>query len=175
VAQRTALDQQELESAAQALGKALLPGDWVLLRGGMGAGKTTFVRALARGLGVHRPERVASPTYTVCVVHPGVRPLVHVDLHRLGDDGARGAAFEALGLAELQAAADGEPGAAAEELVPPDAVFAVEWSELWPRPPSDALVVTLAIAAGGVRRSLTWSAEGPRALATVRRWRPVPG
>ena len=66
----------ELDEAAMAewgarLGAQLRGGDVILLRGPMGAGKTSLTRALARGLGVARPERVSSPTYTVCMVHPG--------------------------------------------------------------------------------------------------------
>lgn len=127
----TELDEAQMCAWAQALGARLGGGDVLLLRGEMGAGKTTLVRALARGLGVARPERVCSPTYTVCMIHPGRVGLVHVDLFRLGEDGQVGsAAFEALGLEH-------------DELPGPDRVLVVEWSELWADPPKQHLSITL--------------------------------
>lgn len=129
------LDEAAMGAWAEALGAALRGGDVVLLRGSMGAGKTTLTRALARGLGVARPERVCSPTYTVCMIHPGDpdggRSLVHVDLFRLGEDGPVGAAaFEALGLEH-------------DELPGPERVLVVEWSELWADAPAEQLRITL--------------------------------
>lgn len=69
------------------LGKAiaahLQAGDLLVLIGELGAGKTTFVQGLGRGLGVS--ERVTSPTFVVARAHEGsVLPLVHVDAYRLG-------------------------------------------------------------------------------------------
>jgi energy-coupling factor transporter ATP-binding protein EcfA2 len=81
---RAALDEAEVNAAARCLGARLEPGDVVLLDGAMGAGKTTFVRAMAHALGVHRPDRVCSPTFTIAQVHPGRVALVHLDLFRLG-------------------------------------------------------------------------------------------
>jgi tRNA threonylcarbamoyladenosine biosynthesis protein TsaE len=147
------LDEPQMCSWAEALGARLRGGDVVLLRGEMGAGKTTFVRALARGLAVARPERVCSPTYTVCMIHPGPIELVHVDLFRLGEDGPLGdAAFESLGLEH-------------DELVGPGRVLVVEWSELWREPPAEHLELTLGRVSGreGVRR-LELQLRGPRWL-----------
>jgi tRNA threonylcarbamoyladenosine biosynthesis protein TsaE len=126
------LDEPQMCRWAEALGARLRGGDVVLLRGEMGAGKTTFVRALARGLAIARPERVCSPTYTICMIHPGPIELVHVDLFRLGEEGPIGdAAFESLGLEH-------------DELPGPDRVLVVEWSELWREPPAQHLELTLA-------------------------------
>ncbi len=135
------LDEPALGAWAERLGASLRGGDVILLRGPMGAGKTTLTRALARGLGVARPERVCSPTYTVCMIHrvdrpdparPSVAALVHLDLFRLGEDGPIGsAAFEALGLEH-------------DELPGRDRVLVVEWSELWLDPPAEPLCITLA-------------------------------
>jgi tRNA threonylcarbamoyladenosine biosynthesis protein TsaE len=105
----------------------------VLLSGELGAGKTTFVRGLARGLGAD-PEEVASPTFVLLTCYPGRLVLHHADLYRLRGTGDE----RELGLEEL-------PG--------PGGVLAVEWSERlsdlpWPR----ALRVTLEHAGGDARR-----------------------
>ncbi|MGH7912171.1 MAG: tRNA (adenosine(37)-N6)-threonylcarbamoyltransferase complex ATPase subunit type 1 TsaE [Candidatus Dormibacteraceae bacterium] len=71
----------ETEAAAARLARSLRPGDVLLLEGPLGAGKTTFVRGLAQGLGVE--GRVASPTYQLVRVYQGRIPLVHADLFRL--------------------------------------------------------------------------------------------
>jgi tRNA threonylcarbamoyladenosine biosynthesis protein TsaE len=134
---RAVLAESAMTAWAERLGASLRGGDVVLLAGLMGAGKTTLTRALARGLGVNRPERVSSPTYTVCMIHPCSAPersiaaLVHLDLFRLGEHGPIGAAaFESLGLEH-------------DELPGPDRVMVVEWSELWSDPPDDALRIRL--------------------------------
>lgn len=109
----------------------------LLLHGPMGAGKTTFTRALARGLGVDEPGRVCSPTFTLCMVHSGPLTLVHVDLFRLADDNDEGmggaAGFDALALEEiaeeqLQLGGGGSLGR----------VIVVEWAAKWSRPPGRA-------------------------------------
>jgi tRNA threonylcarbamoyladenosine biosynthesis protein TsaE len=73
---------EETEAAAARLGRRLGSGDLVLLVGELGAGKTTFVRGLARGMGVEGP--VVSPTFQLVRVYRGPVPLAHVDLYRLG-------------------------------------------------------------------------------------------
>ena len=66
-----------------ALAAMLEPGDLVFLRGELGAGKTTLVRAVGRGrLGVEGP--VTSPTFTVAQRYEGRVPVAHVDAYRLG-------------------------------------------------------------------------------------------
>lgn len=81
-------------------------GDLLVLIGELGAGKTTFVQGLGRGLGV--TERVTSPTFVVARSHEGGSvPLVHVDAYRLGS---------AVELDELDLDLNGS-------------VVAVEWGE----------------------------------------------
>ena len=70
-------------AAAAALARELRAGDLIGLQGELGAGKTTFVRGLADGLGID-PDRVRSPTFTLVNEYPGGRlPLFHLDLYRL--------------------------------------------------------------------------------------------
>lgn len=107
----------DTEALGERLAVGLGPGDLVVLSGPLGAGKTAFVRGLARGLGVAGP--VTSPTFVIAREHrplpdgPGV-PLVHVDAFRLGVAGADVAAQ----LDDLDLDTDLA-----------DAVVAVEWGE----------------------------------------------
>jgi len=99
-------------------------GEVVLLTGELGAGKTAFVRGLARGLGAD-PDEVASPTFVLLTAYPGRLTLHHADLYRLRGDGDE----RELGLEEL-------PG--------PRGVLAVEWAErLRDTPWPNALRVSL--------------------------------
>jgi tRNA threonylcarbamoyl adenosine modification protein YjeE len=87
----------------------LRPGDVVALRGPLGAGKTTLVRALVRAL--HgSDETVSSPTFVFRQRYPGQPPIEHLDLYRLTD------------AAEL-------PDLALEEAFTPDALVLIEWPE----------------------------------------------
>lgn len=74
-----------MERLGREIGARLVAGDVVILTGPLGAGKTTFTRGLAEGLGVRGP--VQSPTFVIARTHPslaGGAPLVHVDAYRLG-------------------------------------------------------------------------------------------
>lgn len=140
MASRTTQSEAETEAVAAALAAGFRGGEVVLLSGELGAGKTAFVRGLARGLGAD-PEEVASPTFVLLTSYPGRLTLHHADLYRIeraGDD-------RELGLEEL-------PG--------PGGVLAVEWAERlsfapWLRP----LRVRLAHAGGDTRR-LEFEDEG---------------
>jgi tRNA threonylcarbamoyladenosine biosynthesis protein TsaE len=105
----TTRGEAETAAVAEAMAAAFLGGEVVLLSGELGAGKTAFVRGLARGLGAD-PDEVASPTFVLLTAYPGRLTLHHADLYRLRGDGDEGE----LGLEEL-------PG--------PRGVLAVEWAE----------------------------------------------
>jgi tRNA threonylcarbamoyladenosine biosynthesis protein TsaE len=76
------LTEAELIAEAERFGRALPPGSVVYLEGQLGAGKTTAVRALARGLGV--AEATSSPTYALVHRYTGRRgPVFHLDCFRL--------------------------------------------------------------------------------------------
>lgn len=94
---------------ARRLAELLAPGDVVLLAGDLGAGKTTFARGLAAGLGVREP--VVSPTFTLARVYAGRLEMVHADVYRLDTR----AELADLGL---------------DEIAGPDAVVVVEWGDV---------------------------------------------
>ncbi len=78
-------DDDAMVAAGRALARLLGPGDAVCLTGPLGAGKTTFTRGVAEGLGVAGP--VNSPTFVISRRHRGDRvDLVHCDAYRLGAD-----------------------------------------------------------------------------------------
>ena len=84
--------ERETMEFAKEYAKTLSAGDVVLLEGGMGAGKTVFVKGLAEGLGID--EEITSPTYAYMNDYGGV--LYHYDCYRLKS----GAQAEALGLCD---------------------------------------------------------------------------
>jgi tRNA threonylcarbamoyladenosine biosynthesis protein TsaE len=71
----------ETEAVGEAIGSQLRVGDLVVLTGDLGAGKTTFAKGLARGLGV--TQKVTSPTFTIVQEYEGRVPVAHVDVYRL--------------------------------------------------------------------------------------------
>ena len=76
------LTQPELEQEGETLGRSLPPGALLAFEGDLGAGKTTFIKAIARGLGVAGPA--TSPTYALVHRYQGRRgPVFHLDCFRL--------------------------------------------------------------------------------------------
>ncbi|TNL98602.1 tRNA (adenosine(37)-N6)-threonylcarbamoyltransferase complex ATPase subunit type 1 TsaE [Corynebacterium tapiri] len=79
----------ETQAFGEQLGAALEAGDLVILKGPVGAGKTTLTQGIARGMRVS--GRVTSPTFVIAREHPsevGGPSLIHVDAYRLGSTGA---------------------------------------------------------------------------------------
>lgn len=115
--------EDETIAAGEHLAQALGPGDVVLLYGQLGAGKTAFVRGLARGLGA-APDDVSSPTFTLIHEYAARRlTLYHVDLYRLEP-----VEVDDLGL---------------DELIAGDGIVAIEWAERWAGRPDAAVEVTI--------------------------------
>ena len=76
------LTRPELEAEGERLGRALPPRTVLAFEGDLGAGKTTFIQAIARGLGVAGTP--TSPTYALVHRYPGRRgPVFHLDCYRL--------------------------------------------------------------------------------------------
>lgn len=72
---------EETRAFACELADRLQPGDVLTLEGELGAGKTTFTKGLAQGLGIRR--NVNSPTFTMIKEYKGRLPLSHMDMYRL--------------------------------------------------------------------------------------------
>ncbi|MGD6959779.1 tRNA (adenosine(37)-N6)-threonylcarbamoyltransferase complex ATPase subunit type 1 TsaE [Rossellomorea aquimaris] len=83
---------EETGQFAEELAGHLNPGAVLTLEGDLGAGKTTFTKGLAKGLGV--TKTVNSPTFTIIKEYRGRLPLYHMDVYRLDDS------FEDLGFDE---------------------------------------------------------------------------
>jgi tRNA threonylcarbamoyl adenosine modification protein YjeE len=132
------LDRDQLGAAAARLAKTLRPGDALALSGDLGAGKTTFVRALVRAMhGNDVP--VSSPTFIFRQRYDGTPPIEHLDLYRI-DDPAEAAE---LGL---------------EEAFGPGWITVVEWPERLP----DLLP------AGAIRVRIDGAGDEPRRLEIER-------
>ncbi|HEX5417807.1 MAG TPA: tRNA (adenosine(37)-N6)-threonylcarbamoyltransferase complex ATPase subunit type 1 TsaE [Chloroflexota bacterium] len=109
----TAPTAEETQRLGALLGRALRPGDLLLLQGPIGAGKTTFAQGLARGMGLE--NRVTSPSFTLANVYEPVRvgacPLYHLDLWRIKNP------LEALGIG-------------LDEYLAGDGVCVIEWPDV---------------------------------------------
>ena len=102
-----------LEELASSVAQVLAPGDVVVLSGEVGTGKSTFVRAAARSLGV--TDRVTSPTYQLARGYEGLKDgrrvtVNHMDLYRLEG-------IEERDVLEL------------EDYLEPEAVTFIEWAD----------------------------------------------
>jgi len=119
------------EEIGAELARELAPGDVVLVRGDLGAGKTTLVRGACRALGIPGPVR--SPTFTIGIRHRGRVDVSHLDLYRLGDMSAE------------------DPGLL-DDYLTPDAIAFVEWPReaAWASDP--ALVIDIENERGDRRR-----------------------
>ena len=107
------LKEAMLEELASRVARVLGPGDVVVLSGEVGTGKTTFVRAAARSLGVI--DRVTSPTYQLARGYEGRKDgqliiVNHMDLYRLEE-------IEDRDVLEL------------DDYIAPDAVTFIEWAD----------------------------------------------
>ena len=116
---------QETIALGRELAALLTPPKVLVLRGDLGAGKTTLVKGIAAALGAAEPEEITSPTFTLIHEYEGHLPasatqaapqpvqLYHIDVYRL--EGQR--QLDTLGM---------------EELLTPDSILLIEWGEKFP-------------------------------------------
>ncbi len=72
--------ENETLKLAENIGRLIFPGAILLLSGNLGAGKTVFVKGLAKGMNCK--DLVKSPSYTIMNIYDGILPLIHFDLYR---------------------------------------------------------------------------------------------
>lgn len=132
---------EETIALAKKAGALLQGGEVLAYRGGMGAGKTTFTRGLALGMGL--PDLVTSPTFALVNEYRGKGglSLCHFDLYRIqGRDGLETTGFY--------------------DYMEPDTVLAVEWSENAAEfLPPDAILITF-VSLNEQEREITIEGDG---------------
>ena len=147
---------EETIEVGRELAKFLDPPKVLLLRGDLGAGKTTLVKGIAAALGAAEPEEVTSPTFTLIheyagrsVEHANLGEailLYHLDLYRIENQRQ----LDTLGM---------------EELMTPQSVLLIEWGEKFPsvtaRCDGEIVIETL----HGDERRITLKLQPPKAAS----------
>lgn len=146
-----AKNEKETKEIAASLADQLTAGDVLLLEGNLGAGKTTFTKGLAEGLGIRRI--IKSPTYTLIREYDeGRLPLYHMDVYRLEETGGTD-----LGL---------------EEYFEGEGVSVIEWATFIPEDiPEEHLEIQLQpIGEDFSERKITFIPIGERYEKLVKTW-----
>jgi tRNA threonylcarbamoyladenosine biosynthesis protein TsaE len=147
----------QTRAIAAQVGKLLPRGSVVLLSGGLGAGKTTFVQGLARPM--RTGDQIQSPTFTIVAEHQGTDPeghalrLYHMDLYRLG--GAED--LETIGLDDY--------------LSDPDGITVIEWPDRAVDWMPDAYLLVELEAVADSKRSLKLTPVGKEYREVIERFR----
>ena len=106
---------EETTDLGRKLSAEIKPGSVVLLRGDLGAGKTTLVKGIAEGFKAAEAEDVTSPTFTLIHEYRGAQvTLFHIDLYRIDTQRE----LDTLGL---------------DDLMTPQSVLLIEWGEKFER------------------------------------------
>ncbi|HET8888347.1 MAG TPA: tRNA (adenosine(37)-N6)-threonylcarbamoyltransferase complex ATPase subunit type 1 TsaE [Candidatus Angelobacter sp.] len=106
---------EETTELGRRLAAGLKPGSIVLLRGDLGAGKTTMVKGIAEGFHAAKAEEVTSPTFTLIHEYRGpVVTLFHIDLYRIDTQRE----LDTLAL---------------DDLMTPQSILLIEWGEKFAR------------------------------------------
>jgi len=122
----------------------LKPGDLVVLRGNLGAGKTALTQGIGEYLGI---KDVTSPTFVIARSHKGKIPLIHVDAYRLLDSGTNNFEIDDLDLDTSRAGA----------------ITVIEWGEsVAARFNEDYLLVDISFSDGEDERNVEFIGHGPR-------------
>ena len=137
-------NEEELINLGERLGTLLQKNDVLILSGELGAGKTTFTKGLAKGLGIR--QMIKSPTYTIVREYEGRLPLYHLDVYRIEGDA------DSIDL---------------DEFLFGGGVTVIEWGHLLGEDlPDSYLELGLLKEAEG--RRLHFSAQGPRAEQLIK-------
>ncbi len=131
-------NQQATQKLGEKLAEKLLPNDVILLKGDLGAGKTTFIQGLGLGLGITEP--IVSPTFTLINEYPeGKIPLYHIDVYRLSTE-----QIKYLHLENYWEGIEVEVG-----------ITAIEWANLLPTlPPSYISLELILIPENDTRKAI---------------------
>jgi tRNA threonylcarbamoyladenosine biosynthesis protein TsaE len=132
---------EETVNAGREIAKALAPPKFLILRGDLGAGKTTLVKGIAEALDAADADEVTSPTFTMIHEYEGTRNgqkvrLYHLDLYRVENERQ----LETLGLDEVSC---------------PDCITLVEWGEKFPSVVSRSNGEITMVSTGGDSRKIT--------------------
>lgn len=119
-------DEFATKKLGENLANQLLPNSVILLKGNLGAGKTTLIQGLGEGLGIKDP--IVSPTFTLINEYPeGKIPLYHIDIYRLNTE-----QIKQLHLENYWEGMEVEAG-----------ITAIEWADLLPILPSKYVDIEL--------------------------------
>ena len=138
---------EETAHLAGTIGKIIREGTVICLDGELGVGKTLFVPALARTLGVE--SDVTSPTFNLMNIYEAACPIVHFDLYRIASEEE----LEDIGFFEYAEATEG--------------IVLIEWAEKFPNAiPADHLSVRID-ALDAEKRKFTFIAAGEKSEALL--------
>lgn len=144
--------EQEMARFGADLALALKIGDAVLLKGDLGAGKTTLARALIRAVAGDDAYEVPSPTFTLVQNYPLRLPIAHYDLYRLTDE----TELDELSLDDALE----------------DGIALIEWPDIaedyWPE-----TTLTLSILGAGDARKIEWSTQSKALAHRIERNRSI--
>jgi tRNA threonylcarbamoyladenosine biosynthesis protein TsaE len=127
---------EETIAYGKSLAAELSPPLVVLLRGDLGAGKTTLVKGIAEGFEAARAEDVTSPTFTLIHEYRGPHTtLYHIDLYRIDTERE----LETLAL---------------DDLLAPNCILLIEWGEKFPRLQRDRNIEIVLERAGETERRI---------------------
>jgi tRNA threonylcarbamoyladenosine biosynthesis protein TsaE len=143
----TTSSAEETIRAGYSIAKLLAPPKFLILRGDLGAGKTTLVKGIAEALDAADADEVTSPTFTLIHEYEGTREgrpvqLYHLDLYRI--EGER--QLDTLGLDDLSS---------------PDSIVLVEWGEKFPSVVNRSDGEITMTTTGGDSRKITLTLKEP--------------